>query len=545
MSSDLVMDNRRHFPTLGLPFVPLALSKVSGAPLTRCLILLTTLLAALLTTVPFARAQQTELTLDVGRYVIEGDNPLSAADTEVVLAPFVGRGKALGDLEAASEALEKAIRGRGYSFHRVIVPAQKPEGGVVKLEVLRYTVGKVVVSGNEHFSAENVRQSLPSLKEGEPPNAAALGRDLGTANEHPSKRVAATFKEGDTPDTLDVELRVRDVPPVTTFVGVNNTGTGSTGYYRVTLGHQRTNLFDRDHTATVSYTTSPDYMNSLRQYGLFYQIPFYGYGGNLSLYYAKSDVNTGRIPQGGGFFDIAGGGEFYGARYTQSLARLGPYTHALAVGIDQKGFTNGSKFGVIRVNPDVATRPLTLRYQGRVEQEWGQFGGYIDYTRNLRGGTDGGRDNFAAFGADRTWSAWHYGLDVSAPAGDWLLSGRLRGQWTNQTLVPGEQFGITGVYTVRGFLEREFAGDRGWNVNLEARAPSLGENLVPVFFYDTAGARALSTETSDTVASMGVGLRWSWQQKLEIATDLAYVLNGTTGVTTGGARAHFSLFYRF
>jgi len=37
-------------------------------------------------------------------------------------------------------------------------------GGVVKLEIVRFSLGKITVEGNERFTEANVRASLPELK---------------------------------------------------------------------------------------------------------------------------------------------------------------------------------------------------------------------------------------------------------------------------------------------------------------------------------------------------------------------------------------------
>ena len=77
-----------------------------------------------------------EPTLDISRYVIEGDNPLSADETSALLAPFIGEKRTLRHIEGAANALERAMRERGYAFHRMFVPVQKPSAGEIRLQVI-------------------------------------------------------------------------------------------------------------------------------------------------------------------------------------------------------------------------------------------------------------------------------------------------------------------------------------------------------------------------------------------------------------------------
>ncbi|PIV74511.1 MAG: peptidase S37, partial [Rhodocyclales bacterium CG17_big_fil_post_rev_8_21_14_2_50_68_7] len=143
------------------------------------------------------------LSLSISRFSIEGDNPLPAAQTEAVLRPHLGEHHDLGTIEAAAQALEDAIRARGHSFHRVVVPAQKPEGGVVVLRVLRFDIDRVSVIGNRHFSSANILASLPALKPGTAPDTRAIARALATANEHPSKRARLVLKRSSRENALD------------------------------------------------------------------------------------------------------------------------------------------------------------------------------------------------------------------------------------------------------------------------------------------------------------------------------------------------------
>ena len=48
-----------------------------------------------------------------------------------------------------------------------------------------------------------------------------------------------------------------------------------------------------------------------------------------------------------------------------------------------------------------------------------------------------------------------------------VLSARLDGQWSDEPLIPGEQFGIGGARSVRGYEEREASGDSGFFVSAE------------------------------------------------------------------------------
>lgn len=502
--------------------------------------------------------------LEVTRYVIEGENPLSEQDTQALLAPHLGRHRALGSIEAAAIALEAALRERGYSFHRVILPAQRPTGGEVKLRILQFPLAQVTVTNNHHFTSDNVLASLPALRAGTPPDVQLLARDLSLANEHPAKRLAIHIKESQKADHLDAEVRVRDAPSALPFVSLSggskdadDTINRNTGYTRLTLGYQNSNLFDRDHALTLTYTTSPDYVDKVTQLGAFYWAPLYGYHTTLNGYWSKSDVDTGTVGVGTQSFNVSGRGEFWGLRATYALPRLRTLNQQVSLAFDNRYFeSNLTSGGLVQTTP-VGSRPLSLRYLARHEQADGGIGAYLEYLANLDGGgsNDAASYSAARTGAPQRWSAWRYGMDAQHTlSGGWSLVGRLRGQHTSDVLIPGEQFGLGGVGSVRGLRDRETAGDRGYTVNLEAHAPQLSWGLVPYFFYDT-GQRwyvvaVPGLPSSESAASVGVGARWNRQRNLEISATLATVVQGVSLGTTpasdsGHTKLNFSLFYRF
>jgi hemolysin activation/secretion protein len=502
--------------------------------------------------------------LEIKRFVVEGDpNPLSRQETDAILARHVGTHKSLDTIEAAARALEDAMREKGYSFHRVIVPAQRPAAGELRLRVLRFNVAQVTVTGNQHFSTENILRALPELKPGASPDVGELSRQLALANEHPAKRLSIQIKESQKRDHLDAEVRVRDVPSMQTFIGLNghtrdhdNTINRNTGYTRLTIGHQRSNLFERDHAATVAYTTSPDHLDRVKQIGAFYWLPLYGYHTTLNAYLTYSDVDTGSIGLGGQSFDVSGRGEFWGLRATYALPKLGLASQNVSLALDDRYFKSDVGFlGQALPSSVVSSRPLSLRYALQYEQAGGSVGAHIEYVHNLSGGrADSDLDYLNARlpgGASPNWNAYRYGIDASYPFGSgWSLAGRFRGQYADEPLIPGEQFGIGGSGSVRGLRDREVTGDRGHSFTAELQAPALYADIAPFAFFDYGWRKHVApvpgTAVSDSASSIGVGLKWNWQRKLDVSASLARVMDGVTGGTPEGhVKLEFSAFYRF
>jgi hemolysin activation/secretion protein len=502
-------------------------------------------------TVPAAAtAVDEEASFSVTGFVVEGENPLSEALTESALTPYVGLHHGIERLQQAATALETVLRSQGFGFYRVVLPPQDI-GGVIKLQMFRFTLGKVVVKGNQVFTNDNILRSLPQLAAGSSPNTYQLARDLSLANESPSKRANVTFKQGEVPDTIDAAVEVADSKTLAGFVTLNNTGSDSTGYNRLTAGISHTNLFDRDQQGTVTYTTSPSDPGRVHQYGGYYRAPIYDWGGMLSVYYTRSSVSSGIVANS---INVTGQGEFAGVQYAHYFAPRGDFRSFLTVGLDDKNFINDkiTTLAGAALFPNYRTRPLTVSYTGRFEKKWGLWGYNVDYARNLElgGGMDTASYVANRAGASPNWSALRYGADLTVPLpSNWLLNTRLRGQFSSDSLVPGEQFGIGGAQSVRGLTERVLAGDSGVQGNLEFWTPALAENTRALLFYDFGQLRRHNDTVvpSATVTSFGAGLRWSKGNSWSASLDFAHVLSGDGNLPAGTSRnrAHFSLNWRY
>ncbi len=489
-----------------------------------------------------------EASFAVTSFVIDGENPLDGTQTTALLAPYTGNALGLEDLQRAAEALETELRTRGYIFHRVIIPPQRAGAGVFTLRVLAFRLGRVQVRGNNNFSEENILRSLPGLRPEQVPDTRVLARALRIAGQHPSKQIQVTMRESDLPDRLDAQVDVTDTRPWTVFSSLSNTGSPETGRYRLSVGAQHSNLFDRDQSATLTYTTSPGHLKDVTQIGAFYSIPLYQLGATIDSSFVYSDVDSGTVAD---VFQVSGSGRFFGLHYNQALGRSDHYQQTVSLGIEDRSFTDNVDFLGSPLGGDVRSRPLSLGYQGRWPRNWGSASLWVKYVRNLPGGSnnDGAAYRAQRAGASRNWDLLRYGasLDYFA-AGGWRLNARARGQRAKQPLISGEQFGVGGADSVRGFEEREIAGDDGIQLTLEVTTPAFGPGLRLLAFADAGRVKLANAQPGDlvraNVLSLGLGLRWQLRSNYGLSLDFAHVLKGAASTRDGEEKLHFSFFMR-
>ena len=128
---------------------------------------------------------------------------------------------------------------------------------------------------------------------------------------------------------------------------------------------------------------------------------------------------------------------------------------------------------------------------------------------------------------------------------------------TRDKLVSGEQFGVGGSDSVRGFLEREITNDYGYRGTGEIYSPDFGSSINwttgirarAVLFYDFALVQRnepLAAEVHrQTISSWGFGIRISQGTNFSLRMDFGRVVDIGGVQTKGDGRLHASMAYVF
>jgi hemolysin activation/secretion protein len=519
-------------------------------------------------TLAFAQAPA-DPRFEIKRFRVEGSTALSAQEAEAVLAPFTGPDRTLADIQRAREALEAAFSRKGYGAVQVLLPEQEVARGEVVLRAMEARVGKVTVEGNRFFDEANIRASLPALRPGEAPNTAALANNLRVANENPAKQTTVTLRTGAAEGEVDAVVRVADQNPQRFLLSLDNTGTPETGDWRVGVGYQYANLWRRDHVVNLQYLTSPSQDDDPDQLALppnknvfivggSYRIPLYSLGDSIDLIAGYANVNSGVVQN---VFNISGAGRVYAGRYNWNLPRWRELEQRIAFGADLRYYDNdvvpvGTSIALV---PDYVVHPLSATYSGTWRAAQSETSAYAGAFRNIPGGPNGDQAQFDLVrpGAQADYLLYRAGFNHlhSLPA-DLQFRFNMSGQYTPDELVPGEQFGIGGQDSVRGFLEREFINDKGFRGTTEVYSPDFGPRtgignlrLRLLAFYDWGQLTRNDPQPFDTdgthIGSTGVGLRLFHASSLSLRADYARVVDGAGSQPTGSSRGHLSVIYAF
>jgi hemolysin activation/secretion protein len=492
---------------------------------------------------------------DIQRFEVVGNTLLPVDQVQRIVGPFTGKNRDFGTVQQALEALQEAYLSGGYNAVRVFVPEQDLDKGQVRLQVIESRMRSVRVENNKFFDEANIRHGLPSLRAGEAPNTRRIGENVSLTNENPAKQVLVRLEPTDNINQVDAVARVTDESPNRISVTLDNTGNSSTGQMRLGVGYQNANVGNSDQVFTIQYLTSPDHIKDVSIFGVGYRIPKYDWNGVFDLFAGYSDVNSGTVQN---LFNVTGSGTIAGARYTQILPRVDQFEQKVAFGVDYRAFQqNVALVGTTEsLVPDITVTPISLSYLGRVSRPGSDLSFSVGVSHNIPAGGDGDQ---AAFDAQRAGAKARYTILRAGAAystlmpGDLLFRFTFSGQETQDLLVPGEQFGMGGQDSVRGFTEREVANDYGHRASVELYSPDFGSRLGNngrarlLTFFDTARGHDNAPIRSEKngLSSTGLGVRISQGKSLFLRADWGYVTNGTVTRAQGNDRWHLGIGYSF
>lgn len=511
---------------------------------------------------PSASAE-TEASFSALEYQVLGNTVLKTGDIERAVYPFMGEGKTIRDVESAREALEKAYRDAGYMTVFVDIPEQSVDQGVIKLHVTEGRIERTRVTGSRYYSLGRIRDGVPSLAEGEVPNFTRVQQEIASLNRSPGRSIAPVLKAGRTPGTVDIELKVNDQSPLHASLELSDRYSANTTHTRLTGMLRYDNLWQREHSLSMQYQTSPENTEEVKVFSATYVAPLTDGGTMLALYGVRSDSNISAV----GDINILGRGDIYGVRAIVPLPSVNNYSHSLTVGADYKDFKEDLGFGSDSFQTPIRYMPFILQYGASLPDSRGvtQFGasanfamrGIFSRTHECIPGDFQDQFECKRHGAKSNYLYLRGNLErVQSLFSGFSLKAGIDGQLTDRPLISNEQYSLGGAESVRGYKESDVTGDIGFRASLELLSPSFAkylsekiQDLRVLAFYEGGRARLIDPlpgqEDEFKIASAGFGFRLKSFDKLVAELDIAHAFDASANTPDEETRTHFRLFYEF
>jgi hemolysin activation/secretion protein len=508
-----------------------------------------------------ASAQQAEATpavagearqVDINEYIVRGNTVLDARAIEQAVTPFLGPKRTLKDVEAARDALLAAYNAKGYQSVYVDLPEQQVSDGVVFLQVTETTVGRVRVVGAQYNSPADIRNQVPSLKEGAVPDFTSAQAELTALNRGGKRQVMPLVKQGSIPGTMDVDLKVEDSSPWRGSLGLNNDYSADTTHLRSTASIGYDNLWQLGHSISLSFYGTPQDFGQTRVWSGSYSAPLRGTNWSIeaSGYYSNSNVSTV------GGTSVLGKGHSVGLKAIYTVPTSGEWIHALSAGVDFKDNQEGLRLGGTGDNVPLRYAPVTLGYTGFFQSERSQYSlnlSMVTGTRSFFGyGSNESQFDYKRYKSSPSFTVFKADLNGSYTLDSREQIGyRLSAQVTDAALISTEQIAAGGSNSVRGYLSAEATGDYGLVGSLELRSRPLTwlnpwvENWRVYGFTDVGYLRLRDPlpeqAYSFNLASVGIGTNFLLAQRVSGRLDLGYPLKKVSRTPAHDWRLNFSL----
>jgi hemolysin activation/secretion protein len=286
-------------------------------------------------------AKTAEPTFRVAAYDIEGNTVLPREKFDF-LTNYTGPAVDWPRLRQGLGELQLLYRNLGFATVSVVFPQQRLTNGVVRVQVIEGKLAAITLTGNRHFSSNNILRELPSLKTNILINTKWLQPEVDRANQNPDRQIYPVVAPGSEPGLSDLTLRIKDRLPLHGHIEVNDKSTPGTPVLRIDSALQYNNLWQLDHQIGLQYSFSPQDTKTadhlprfydqpmVASYSSFYRIPFASGAGYREDYE--------RLPVDFGYNEVtrqfqlpapSGNPEFtlYGSRSSSDQkARYGPLT---------------------------------------------------------------------------------------------------------------------------------------------------------------------------------------------------------------------------
>ncbi len=489
---------------------------------------------------------------------VQGNTLLEKTVLEKTVYPFLGVKKTIDTVEEARTALEKVYHDQGYQTVAVDIPEQNVKNGVIYLKVVEGKVSRIRVKDSRYFDLGAIKEGVPELKEGNVPNLPKMQEQISTLSaQSADRKITPVLRAGDTPGTLEVDLKVKDSLPFHGRVELNGRNTASTTRTRLVTTLHYDNLWQKLHSASLMYQVSPEDNQEVDVWAGTYVMPVPMTNAKFA-FYAISSTSNAQIASAGAL-SVVGIGHIYGARLIKPLTGLGSYNHSMTVGFDHKEFTEDlNLIGADTIKTPITYVPFMAEYSGsyRGEKYFASFNTGVKFS--IRGlGNDHTEFKNKRDTAQSNYSIFTGGLNYTRELPYGLeFAGRVNGQKANSPLISNEQFSIGGMQSVRGYFETQALTDDGLMGSFELRSPHLLpaymdtiNKLQAIAFFD--GGRGWTqhapkgTAQSIDLASLGFGMRFQLWKYFVGVLDLGFPLIEIKPVQAGDPKLHFNIASEF
>lgn len=504
---------------------------------------------------PVLSEEQAGASFTLNDVAVEGGTVFSDSELSPLYKDSIGQKATLGDVRAIANKITAHYRNAGYVLSRAIVPPQRVEGGVVKIQVIEGYIDAVTFEGSEDQDGDLLASYASNITSMKPVSNEALERYLLLIDDLTGLKARGVLSPSQANVGASQMTVVLEYDEMDGEVFINNRGSRFLGPLQVGVMAGANSLLGLSERIQVRSIVSGN-LDELRYYEASYQQPVGGEGTTLRGLASLTDTNPG--------------------------ASLEP----LDIEGESVNFTLSARHPFVRSRKENLFGNAGFRYRNS-ESVLGLFSTelYDDHVRSIYAGVN--YDTLDTLdGINRIDAEISQGLDIldGNDAGDFLSRANGEGTFTKvemqysrlqpltqnvsaylglaaqyafDPLLASEEFGIGSEPFGSAYDPAEITGDHGFAGRMELRYSDLlpegwGDLYQLYAFYD--GGKVYNKDTiageapNESLTSAGIGARLSLIENISATAEIAAPL--TRDVSAEGSdgddvRGFFSLVYGF
>ena len=444
-------------------------------------------------------------------------NSLFTGEQLAALIPLRTSDKySLSDFRGWTDRISDQYHKSGFPFANAILPQQKIEAGILKIEVIEGRYGQVSSTGE--FLPEEAAPFFENLKPGNLIEAQLLERTMLIIDDLPMIDVSPTIKPGARFGTGDLIADITRLAASGGEAGIDNLGSRYTGQYRARLSHNlyskwrfgdelRMKLLASDKDLLLG---SVDYEMPLNGQGLRWQVGIARTSYQLAAEYASLNA-----------FGLA---DVFSTRIGYPVVRTQAQNLSVSLGLMSKHLRDEIGLTSTVNRKRTMAVPLTAVFDRRdAFLGGGLFYGNLIWTAGQLNLDDKLRqvDSVSARSEGQFQKLSFEISRIQTLPLNFTLMARYATQQTSKNLDSSEKYSIGGIYGVRAYPSGQGVGDKGSLTQIELRQ-KVGD-ITGFVFYDEGAVTSNvdpwdgPSAAKEKVSGSGLGIRkelpkgWNWE----------------------------------
>ena len=480
---------------------------------------------------------------------VEGNTVFDTATLQALLATMQDKRLTLPQIAQGIEAITTYYREAGYPLARTIIPAQTIEDGVIRVQVVEASWGRVDLRNSSAVKDSVLLGPLSHLEPGSVIRLDTMERATLLLSDLPGVAPRALLRAGQEVGSSDLVVDVQPGAPWSAALSTDNFGSRYTGVGRTNANVQWNNPLGRGDTLGLNSLNSES--GGLNYARLAYEVPVLVAGmqagvDNSGMQYRLGD-NAGSL-MASGKADTSSAwlrSALVRSPNTNLNARLSWTNNVLQDHVDSTG-----------VKTDRTLNVWGLELSGERQDGWlgggkntlgfALYSGQVTFDDDTAGALDASTAQTAGGFGRATWALGRtqaLGSSMSA-----VIS--MNGQWAQKNLDNGQKFSIGGATSVRAYRSGVLSGDSGAFGSFELRytlpTPQALEQTGTwqlAAFIDGATVQTNQSPWSSgsneaSISSAGLGLNWQGSKGVSGRMFIASSMGELPSQLAGSASTH-------